>query len=91
MVNRLREVRESLGYSQRDLSQMSGVTQATISHIENGVGKPRPSTLRRLADAMDVDVREITRGPQVRFKLPNMPGVMGLVREEDLKQMQRGE
>jgi len=50
-----------------DLSKRSGVAQNTISDIETGRRDPRPSTLRRLAKALDVEVGDFyseTRGPK---------------------------
>ena len=82
---RLKEVREELGLSQKELSDKSCVALSTISGIEVGKHKARPATLRKLADAMDVDIREITRGPMVPIQVPNMPGVYGLISVEDLK------
>ena len=83
---RLREVREELGYSQKELSDKTGVALSTISGIELGKHKARPATLRKLADAMGVDIREITRGPMVTVQMPT--GVLGLVSVEDLKRFQ---
>ena len=85
---RLREVREELGFSQKELSDKSGIALSTISGIEVGKHKARPATLRKLADAMGVDIREITRGPMVPVQVPNMPGVYGLMSVEDLKRVQ---
>ena len=42
--------------TQRQLSQKSGVTQATIVHAERG-GDTRPTTVRKLADALGVEPR----------------------------------
>jgi transcriptional regulator with XRE-family HTH domain len=85
-VVRLREVREELGYSQKELSDKTGVALSTISGIELGKHKARPATLRKLADAMGVDIREITRGPMVTVQMPT--GAFGLVSVEDLKRFQ---
>ena len=85
---RLKEVREELGFSQKELSDKSGIALSTISGIELGKHKARPTTLRKLADAMGVDIREITRGPLVPVQVPNMPGVYGLMSVEDLKRFQ---
>jgi len=87
-VVRLKEVREELGFSQKELSDKSGIALSTISGIEVGKHKARPATLRKLADAMGVDIREITRGPMVPVQVPNMPGVYGLMSVEDLKRVQ---
>jgi len=88
VVVRLKEVREELGFSQKDLSDKSGIALSTISGIEVGKHKPRPATLRKLADALGVDIREITRGPMVPVQVPNMPGVYGLMSVEELKRFQ---
>jgi len=85
---RLKEVREELGFSQKELSDKSGIALSTISGIEVGKHKARPATLRKLAEAMSVNIREITRGPMVPVRVPNMPGVYGLMSVEDLKRFQ---
>lgn len=56
---RLRQVRERLFVTQAELAERAGVTEATISRIENGLHAPRFSTVRRLAAALGVEPREI--------------------------------
>lgn len=43
--------------SQSELAQNAGISPARISEIENEQSDPRLSTLVRLADALDLDVR----------------------------------
>jgi transcriptional regulator with XRE-family HTH domain len=50
-LNQLR-TREAL--TQRDLSERTGLTIATISRIEQNQVEPRLSTVRKLADALGV-------------------------------------
>jgi transcriptional regulator with XRE-family HTH domain len=50
----LRHLRLGRGWSQRDLAQISGVTQSTICRLECGRHPPNISTVRRLAMALDV-------------------------------------
>ena len=52
----LKDIRRRHGLSQVDLSIRSGVAQNTISDIETGRRDPRPSTLRKLAKALSVEV-----------------------------------
>ena len=53
---RLRQARERRVLTQEDLSQLAGVTEATISRMENGKSGPtRPSTVRKLAEALGVE------------------------------------
>jgi XRE family transcriptional regulator, regulator of sulfur utilization len=47
------DARNALGWSQRELSERSGVRQADISRIERGTGNPTEATLHRLAGALE--------------------------------------
>lgn len=60
--NRLRRSREQQVLTQEDLAVRSGVTGITISRIENGHHTPRPSTARKLAQALDVNPRWLLHG-----------------------------
>jgi transcriptional regulator with XRE-family HTH domain len=62
---RLKQARERKVLSQEDLSTLSGVTEATISRMENGKSGPtRPSTARKLADALGVEASWLLFGEQ---------------------------
>jgi transcriptional regulator with XRE-family HTH domain len=67
-VDRLAELRESQALTLRDLAERSGVDANTINQVELGHRKPRPSTLRKLAKALDVDVRELFEEPALSGK-----------------------
>jgi transcriptional regulator with XRE-family HTH domain len=62
---RLAELREQKALTLRELEGVSGVGADAISKIENGHRKPRPSTLRKLARALGVEVEEFFREPVV--------------------------
>lgn len=64
-MDAVKEIRRRKGWSQKDLAEESGVGQDTISGIESGRHEPRPSTLRKLADALDVEVADFFRKPAV--------------------------
>lgn len=56
-ANRLTELRKKRGWNQKELSEHSKVSQATISRIENGeVKEVRGEALRRLAGALETSV-----------------------------------
>ena len=59
----LREFRRRRGWSQKDLADSSGVGQDTISGIESGRHEPRPSTLRKIAEALEVEVVDFFTEP----------------------------
>ena len=66
-MDAVKEIRRRKGWSQKNLAEESGVGQDTISGIESGRHEPRPSTLRKLADALDVEVADFFREPAVPF------------------------
>jgi transcriptional regulator with XRE-family HTH domain len=79
-VEILREFRRQRGWSQKDLADASGVGQDTISGIERGQHEPRPSTLRKLAEALDVEVADFFREPAV--PLDEAPRGAGQLQQE---------
>src|SRR5919112_5016956 len=70
-MDRLAELRERRALTLRELSEMSGVAADTINQIELGHRKPRPSTLRKLARALEVDVEELM---PPKASAPSTPG-----------------
>ena len=74
-MDRLAELRESQALTLRDLAERSGVDANTINQVELGHRKPRPSTLRKLAKALDVEVADFFREPAV--PLTETPGEAG--------------
>jgi transcriptional regulator with XRE-family HTH domain len=60
---RLKEERQLRGWSQRDLARETGVNTDTISGIETGQHEPRPSTLRKLAAGLGLEVRDLFTEP----------------------------
>ena len=57
--DRLREARQRRLVTQEELSARTGIAEATISRIENGLQSPRISTIRKLATALDVPPEEL--------------------------------
>jgi transcriptional regulator with XRE-family HTH domain len=55
---RLRGVRESRGLSQRELASRAGLTNGTISLIEQNKTSPSVSSLKRLLDAIPMTLSE---------------------------------
>jgi len=59
----LRRLRLEAALSQRDLAQRAGVTTHTISDLEQQLVAARPSTIRKLADALNCTPRELMEAP----------------------------
>lgn len=72
---RLKEERLRNGWSQKDLARESGTNVDTISGIETGQHEPRPSTLRKLAKALDIEVRELFEEPVPLAEAPREAGL----------------
>jgi transcriptional regulator with XRE-family HTH domain len=81
-VDTVKEIRRRKGWSQKDLAEESGVGQDTISGIESGRHEPRPSTLRKLADALDVEVADFFREPVV--PLADAPPPSGPLNKDEI-------
>jgi transcriptional regulator with XRE-family HTH domain len=47
--------------SQAELAKLADTTQATISVLERGERTAQPRTVRRLADALGVEPKELVR------------------------------
>lgn len=77
-MNRLKELREEAILTVHELAERSGVSEDTITKIENGHRAARPSTIRKLAAALDIEPRELrrTREPATAGKAeaPPSPG-----------------
>ena len=41
--------------NQRELAKAAGITQATLVDLEHGRGRPRASTMRKVAEALGVE------------------------------------
>jgi transcriptional regulator with XRE-family HTH domain len=67
---RLKQLREEAVLTVHELAEASGVSDDTISKIENGQRVARPSTLRKLADALDVSPQELRRPAKVEEPVP---------------------
>lgn len=59
---RIRWARERAGVTLAELALKTGMTAAAISRIETGATKPRPTTIRRLADELGVRIAWVTVG-----------------------------
>lgn len=56
----LRTIRERSGMTQTDLAEAADVDRSHLSLIESGRRNASPPTAKRLADALGVDITDIT-------------------------------
>jgi len=58
----LRRLREDRLLTQAELAERAGIALSSLVRIENDQVDPRFSSIRKLARALDVNPRELTRG-----------------------------
>lgn len=56
---RIRMARQNKGVTQRELAEKLGIASAGIGQWENNVRNPKLSTLLKIADALDIDYRDL--------------------------------
>ncbi len=61
---KLRKLRRERALSQQDIERETGVSQATLSDLEQGKRGARASTLRKLAEVLDVKPKELMKEEQ---------------------------
>ncbi len=58
---RLRRLLREKAFSQQDVERITGVAQATLSDLEQGKRGARASTLRKLAELLGVEPKELMK------------------------------
>lgn len=61
---RLTEFRMKRKLSQRALAEKASMSQTYLCNVETGKADPSLSTLKRLAEALNVTVSELVKDPQ---------------------------
>lgn len=70
---RVREIRRKRGLSQKELAEAADVSQATIAQLETGRKDPSVKTLRKLSDALDIDIATLfVTGDVHVFDMPRL-------------------
>lgn len=60
---RIRELRRKSGFTQEHFAELIGVAPRHVSRIENGVNSPSVETLGRIAECLNVEVKELFNFP----------------------------
>ena len=56
VADKVADLRQAKGLSQRELAELVGTTQSAIARLERGGRLPRIDTLLRIADALDCEL-----------------------------------
>ncbi len=57
--DKIRRLRDARALTQQELAARAGITVAALSRIERNNAEPRPTTRRKLAQALGVDPAEL--------------------------------
>ena len=57
IIQAMIDARNNSGLTQKQLSERAGIVQGDISRLENGNANPSLRTLKRLASAMDMNLK----------------------------------
>jgi transcriptional regulator with XRE-family HTH domain len=63
---RLKEIRTSLNYSQKELSEQTGLTLRTIQRIENNEVKPSLYSLKVIGEALNTDLSDFIKTSEAK-------------------------
>lgn len=66
-LGRLREWRDKRLMTQHELAERVGLSEGALNRIEKGRAEPRPSTVRKLAQALDIDPSELRMSRSIRI------------------------
>ena len=58
---KLRKLRRERALSQQDIERRTGISQATLSDLEQGKRGARASTLRKLAEVLEVAPKDLMK------------------------------
>ena len=63
-ISKMKALRQARVLSQRELARMAGLTQMTVWRLENGYRDARPGTIRKLAQVLGVEPKELVKGEE---------------------------
>jgi transcriptional regulator with XRE-family HTH domain len=58
---KLQRLREERVLSQRELARTAGLTHQTVWRFENGFENAHPKTIRKIAEALEVEPKELLK------------------------------
>jgi len=60
-MNKIRQIRESKGISQKELARSANICQGLLCNLEKERLKPWPSVIKKIAKVLKVNPNELTR------------------------------
>lgn len=66
---RIRELREAKGLTQREIANRIGIDDYYISRLENNHVNPTLATMQKIATALDVELRDFFPSAKAEFRI----------------------
>lgn len=85
--NRIRELRKSKGMSLREVARVAGISNSTLSDIENNKINPSIATLEKLSKALNIDIQLLFNNTEFKKEIDSftIELVQQLLREGIIK------
>ena len=80
--NNIKTFRELKNYSQEYMAEALGVTQATLSRIENGHTQVKMDRLQHIAEFLEVDVSTLLSNTNFHFVFNNVANQSGYINNQ---------
>ena len=80
---RIKELRHKKGYTQEKFAEAIGVAPRHISRIENGINTPSIETLAKIADILDVEIKELYNFQHLKNEYYLKESLLKLINELD--------
>lgn len=74
-VPRLRDARDRRGLTLKQLAERSGVALSSLNRLENGRHLAYPSTVQKIAAALNVTVEQLRGLEPMPWDQPRLPGI----------------
>jgi putative transcriptional regulator len=62
--NKIRQLRETRGFNQREFARKARVDTALLSRLEAGIGNPGYNTLSLIAKGLEISLSELLEGTE---------------------------
>ena len=85
---RVKEIRESKNIKQVDLANMIEIEATNLSKLEKGVHLPKEENIKKIADALKVDIRDLFDFEHMKTRkelTTDIKKILGLATDEELR------
>ena len=85
---RIQELRKSKGFTQSQLAELISVEVVTISRFENGIRFPKKENLERIAQVLNVEIKDLFDFGHHKTKTDLKKDIQNLLKNASLEDLQ---